>query len=128
MAARVIVLCPNDNTRGAVMQTVRKCNLEPVPCSSYGEARHLLGSHDLAAVFCSDSLNDGDYSEVIETARPVPVIVLSRYAEWEPCLAALDAGAFDYVACPPDVRELERILWFALDRRWRLGQQVAAVA
>jgi DNA-binding NtrC family response regulator len=42
--------------------------------------------------------------------------VLSRFAEWDHYLAALRDGAFDYIACPPDSAETERIVWSAIAR------------
>jgi DNA-binding NtrC family response regulator len=43
-----------------------------------------------------------------------PVIVLSHLADWDAYMRALSAGAFDYIACPPDPVETERILRLAL--------------
>jgi len=40
--------------------------------------------------------------------------VLSRFDEWDHYLAALRAGAFDYIVCPPDFAETERIVWSAI--------------
>jgi DNA-binding NtrC family response regulator len=42
------------------------------------------------------------------------VIVLSHLADWDAYMKALGAGAFDYIACPPDPVEAERILRLAL--------------
>jgi len=55
-------------------------------------------------------------------ARPVKAFsasatvstLVDQTAEWGPCLAALAAGAFDYIPCPPDHREVERILSSAI--------------
>jgi DNA-binding NtrC family response regulator len=129
MSNGVLVLCPGDEeSRGRIVATVRKCGVRPHSCSSYRQALALFEQRDLAAVFCSDMLEDVDYSVVIETAKPVPVIVVSRFAEWDPYMAALRAGAFDYVACPPDIGEVERILRFALEKHWRLSRHASAVA
>lgn len=126
MLGSVLILCPEDESREKIVASVRKCGLDPLLSSSYREARDLLEQHDLAATFCSDTLEDADYPDVIETAKPVPVIVLSRFAEWGPFLRALRAGAFDYVPCPPDPREVERILSFAVSERLRSLAATAA--
>jgi len=39
---------------------------------------------------------------------------LSRFAEWDRYIAALRDGAFDYIACPPDPTETERIARLAI--------------
>jgi DNA-binding NtrC family response regulator len=54
---------------------------------------------------------------VVAAANPTPVVVLSRFAEWDHYLAALRAGAFDYNACPPDSAETERIVCSAIGNR-----------
>jgi DNA-binding NtrC family response regulator len=46
----------------------------------------------------------------------IPVIVLSHLADWDAYIRALSAGAFDYIACPPEPVEAERILRLALDQ------------
>ena len=46
----------------------------------------------------------------------LPVIVLSHLADWDAYMRALGAGAFDYIACPPDAAEAERILRLALEQ------------
>jgi len=127
MLHSVLILCPEDESRDKIAASVRKCGLDPLLSSNYREARELLEQHDLAAAFCSDSLEDANYPEIIEVAKPVPVIVLSRFAEWGPCLAALSAGAFDYIPCPPDPCEVERILSCAVEEQPRLhGLAVSA--
>jgi len=121
MLRSVLILCPEDENRNKIVASVRRCGLDPLLSSNYREARDLLGLHNFAAAFCSDALEDATYPQIIEAAKPVPVIVLSRFAEWDPYLAALAAGAFDYIPCPPDPREVERILSSAI--RQHLGLQ-----
>jgi DNA-binding NtrC family response regulator len=128
MLRSVLVLCPEDENRNRIVASVRRCGLDPLFSSNYREARELLGLHNLAAAFCSDTLEDAAYPQIIEAAKPVPVIVLSRFAEWGPYLAALAAGAFDYIACPPDPREVERILSSAIKEHSRLQRRTAPAA
>jgi DNA-binding NtrC family response regulator len=96
--------------------------------SSCGKARSLLEKRRFKVVFCSDSLPDGEYAEVIRAARPTPVIVLSRSADWDSYLAALQAGAFDYIACPPDQAEVDRILSSALNEHLQPLRQRSSAA
>ena len=81
------------------------------------EIRRSTNLHDHAevgVVFCHETLPDGDFRSVVSVAKPTPVVVLSRFAEWDHYVAALRAGAFDYIACPPDFAETERIVWSAI--------------
>jgi DNA-binding NtrC family response regulator len=124
----VLIICAEAECREKVIGTIHKCGLTPVSCSTLDDARSLLARQHFNIVFCSDTLAGGDFRAVIRVVRPIPVIVLSCFAEWEPYLVAMNAGAFDYIACPPDPVETERILWFALRDSSRIHQtdQVAA--
>jgi DNA-binding response OmpR family regulator len=124
----VLIICVEGESRERIIVTSHKCGLGPVSCSTLDEARSLLTRQHFKIVFCNDNLPDGDFHDVIRKARSIPVIVLSRLAEWEPYLVAINAGAFDYIACPPDPVEMERILWFALNESARIHRiaQMAA--
>lgn len=124
----VLIICAEEESRKRIIATTHKCGLGAVTCLTLGDARYLLARQDFKSVFCSDTLPDGDFRGVIRAAGSTPVIVLSRFAAWEPYLIAINAGAFDYIACPPDPVEIERILWFALHEFSRLHRtaQVAA--
>lgn len=126
MVGTVLIVCPENESRGKIVTTIQNCGLHALPCSSCHEAYSLLQRKSFTVLFCSDALDDGSYQEVIEMAKPLPVIVLSRFAEWEPYMAALRAGAFDYVACPADSDEVQRILKCALEEYWRLSRAAAA--
>jgi DNA-binding NtrC family response regulator len=123
----VLVVDSDDKNRDIAFASAVKHGETPIARFSCGEARSLLEKRRFKVVFCSDSLPDGEYGEVIKAARPTPVIVLSRSAEWDSYLAALQAGAFDYIACPPYQAEVDRILSFALNEHSQpLGQRGAA--
>ena len=97
----VLIVDSDNKTRDIVFESAFKHGVIPMSCSSCGEAESLLAQRSFKVVFCSDSLPDSEYAEVIRAAKPTPVIILSRFAEWESYLAAMQAGAFDYIACPP---------------------------
>lgn len=125
---QVLIIGTEEDSRERIIATTYKCGLSPVSCSTLGEARSLLARQYFHIVFCNDNLPDGDFRAVIRSARSSPVIVLSRLAEWEPYLAAINAGAFDYIACPPEPIETERILWFALRESSRVHQAAQMAA
>ena len=111
----ILILSPDQQSRDKIVASVRKFDPKPHCCTDCREARNLLQRHNFSAVLCSDSFADGRYPDVITAAKPVPVVVFSRLADWGPYVAALDAGAFDYIACPPDAREMDRIMKSALN-------------
>jgi DNA-binding NtrC family response regulator len=124
----ILILCPDDESRERLVAGILSLGLRPLCSTSYGEAQSLLGQHNFSAVLCSDSLADGDYRDLIQDVIPIPVIVLSRIAEWGPYLAALEAGAFDYIVCPPERAEVHRILSFALNEHSLPLAQAASAA
>jgi DNA-binding NtrC family response regulator len=111
----VLIVESDNKNRDIAFASAVKHGEIPIARFSCGEARTLLEKRRFKVVFCSDSLPDGEYAEVIRAARPTPVIVLSRSADWDSYLAALQVGAFDYIACPPYQAEVDRILSFALN-------------
>ncbi len=127
-AGPTLLICPEEESRSGVAGSLRKCGVHPLSCCTYIEARRLLQQHNFSVVLCSDRLADADYRSVIAAAKPTPVVVLSRLAEWGPYLAALRAGAFDYIACPPDPSEVERILWSAINDGSRMHRKAASAA
>ena len=109
----VLIICDNEECGDTVAQIVRKRSVETVCCLRLSDALSLLLEQTFSAVFCSDILPDGDYSNVIRSAGSTPVVVFSRIAEWDRYLDAVHRGAFDYTRCPPDFAEIERILEIA---------------
>jgi DNA-binding NtrC family response regulator len=111
----ILIMCPEDESRERLVARILNLRAKPLCSTNFVEAQALLKEHIFSAILCSDSLADGDYRDVIQAAIPTPVIVLSRFAEWGPYLAALEAGAFDYLVCPPKQAEVDRILSCALN-------------
>lgn len=110
----VLVVCGDVECSDKMVAAVRRRGLETMCCSRVEDARSLMSRKRFSLVFTSDILPDGQVHSVIEVAGTMPVIVFSRRAEWDAYLGALNQGAFDYIACPPDASETERILELAL--------------
>jgi DNA-binding NtrC family response regulator len=101
-------------------------DLQSVICSSLTDARSLIERQSFQFVLCDDDLPDCNLRtslKVVSSATGgVPVIVLSHLADWDAYLKALSAGAFDYIACPPEHAESERILRLALGQNQRASR------
>ena len=119
-ALPVLIVSSQASRRDAVAAVVRRCRLLPVFSPTLTDAGAILTQTHPAIIFCADDLPDSDLRHSLEalatTAAGVPVIALSHLAEWTSCVDAFSAGAFDYIACPPDPRETERVLRLALDQ------------
>lgn len=124
----ILIVGAERETREKVIATTHKCGLGAVSCLTLDDARSQLAQKPFSLIFCSDVLPDGGYRELLRAASPIPVIVLSRLAEWEPCIVAIRAGAFDYIACPLDPVETERILSCALRESSRIRRAVQIAA
>ena len=87
-------------------------------CASLTDARACIEGRAFQFVLCSDDLPDCNLRTAVRVLTAAtggaPVIVLSHLADWDAYMKALSAGVFDYIACPPDPVETERILRLAL--------------
>jgi len=96
----------------------RNLGLQSFSCASLTDARARIEEQTFQFVLCSDDLPDCNLRTAVRVLTSAtggaPVIVLSHLAEWDAYMRALSAGAFDYIACPPDPIETERILRLAL--------------
>ena len=114
LSNQVLVIPPEEEHHEKINAAMNKCGLSSVCCKKFDEARIFMTTQKFGVVFCHDTLPDGDFRGVVSAAKPTPVVVLSRFAEWDHYLAALSAGAFEYIACPPNSDETERIVWSAM--------------
>ena len=113
-AEQVLVISPDADHHEKIRAVAQGLGLGSICCRKFVEARIFMDSENIKVVFCDDALLDADFRIVIAAAKTTPVVVLSRFAEWDYYLAALRDGAFDYIACPPDSAETERILRAAI--------------
>jgi DNA-binding NtrC family response regulator len=99
-------------------EIARNLGLHSFTCASLTDARARIEEQTFQFVLCSDDLPDCNLRTAVRVLTSAtggaPVIVLSHLAEWDAYMRALSAGAFDYIACPPDPIETERILRLAL--------------
>jgi two-component system, NtrC family, response regulator PilR len=114
----ILIIASQTAIRDSMAEIVRGLGLEPVLCSSIIDARAEMARQTFPCIFCSDDLPDCGVRMALRvlqaSASAVPIVVLSHVADWDAYLAVLRAGAFDYIACPPDREEARRILRLAL--------------
>jgi DNA-binding NtrC family response regulator len=91
-------------------------------------AKMLLAEDGVAACLCGFGLEDGSYKELVKHAKrqmpEVPVIIVSTPSctnEYREYLAAMNAGAFDFLCHPYQKHEVERILRLAVTSSRRTG-------
>jgi DNA-binding NtrC family response regulator len=95
-----------------------RLGMQSVQCASLTDARTRIAEQSFQLVLCSDDLPDCNLRTALRvltsSTGDVPVIVLSQLADWDAYRRAPSAGAFDYIACPPDPVETEGIPRLAL--------------
>jgi DNA-binding NtrC family response regulator len=84
-------------------------------------AKSLLDGDNVAACLCGFGLEDGSYKDLVKLSKrqipEIPVIIVSTPScpnEYREYLAAMNAGAFDFLCHPYQKREVERILRLAV--------------
>ena len=109
-----LVVSSDEEVRRKLGETLRQCGLAPVFASTVSESDMALVGNGVFVVLCDDCLPDGKYVDIVklvgQSDGKVLVVVVSRTGEWPEYLTAIHAGAFDYLAYPPDPRELQRII------------------
>jgi two-component system response regulator PilR (NtrC family) len=84
------------------------------------QAKHLLQQHQYDACLTDLNMPDGSGLELVNFISnhysQLPVAVLSAYGNMEIAIAALKAGAFDFVSKPINQIELQRLLTQALNQ------------
>ena len=123
---QVLVISPETEHHEKINAAMHRCGLSSCSCKKFDEARNFLAEQMFSVVLCHDTLPDGDFRDVVAAVKPTPVVVLSRFAEWEHYIAALRDGAFDYIACPPDSAETERIVRSAIGNG-NMGSQAGTI-
>ena len=117
-SCRVLIVSSDPLQCEKTEEIARRLGLQSISCASLTDARARIEKQKFQFVLCGDDLPDCNLRTALRiltsSTGGVPVIVLSHLADWGAYMGALRAGAFDYIACPPDPIETERILRLAL--------------
>ena len=117
-AAHVLVVDDEPDIRELLELTLVRMGLDVLAVSSIGEAKEQLkeGRYDLCLT--DMRLGDGEGLELVRyisaQAAEVPVAVITAYGSAENAVAALKAGAFDYVSKPVGLEQLRALVRSAL--------------
>lgn len=120
----VLVVCTSEECRQALLDAVAQADMLPILCESLEEAFDAIQQGDIRVVSCDDRLPPLAVEAIVDFAqkqrKPIPVVVTSRTGEWEEFLQALRLGAFDYLALPPRLEEVRRVLGLAVAESRRI--------
>jgi DNA-binding NtrC family response regulator len=128
----ILVISGEEDHRAKLAALLSKSNVRPVCCATIADAKSLLAREQFSAVISEDFLVDGGFQAVLAAmanyASKPPVVVVSRRDDWGSYMEAVSAGAFDFVAFPPNPGELERAVWAALSESKRSGRALVGSA
>ncbi|MGD9951650.1 MAG: sigma-54-dependent transcriptional regulator [Burkholderiales bacterium] len=127
-ASQVLVVDDEPDIRELLELTLVKMGLGVVAVGSIGEAREQLKRSRFDLCLTDMRLPDGEGLDLVRhiagQERDVPVAVITAYGSAENAVAALKAGAFDYVSKPVGLEQLRALVKSALS----LPEQGAAPA
>lgn len=120
-APGVLVISADPHLRDHLLESLDKHWSKVKWVSGADAAKRFFAGSRIAACLCGFSLADGTYKEVVKHAKKqavaTPVIIVStpgRPNEYQEYLAAMNAGAFDFLCFPYQKREVERIIGLAV--------------
>ncbi|MCE1244999.1 sigma-54 dependent transcriptional regulator [Oryzomicrobium sp.] len=117
--ARVLVVDDEPDIRELLDLTLARMGLLCDCAGTVGEARDLLARHAYQLCLTDMRLPDGEGLDVVrhvaEQHSQTPVAVITAYGSTENAVAALKAGAFDYLAKPVALDQLRTLVKSALD-------------
>ncbi|MBL8522010.1 MAG: sigma-54-dependent Fis family transcriptional regulator [Betaproteobacteria bacterium] len=115
----VLVVDDESDIRELLVLTLMRMGVEAVTASTCDEAVARLGEQEFDLCLTDMRLPDGDGLDVLhhiaERYGNTPVAVITAFGSTENAVAALKAGAFDYIAKPIQLKQLREVVTAALN-------------
>jgi two-component system response regulator PilR (NtrC family) len=115
---RILVIDDEADLRELLEITLLKMGLDVDSAASLGEARARLAQQEYALVLTDMRLPDGLgielVREVAQTHKHTPIAVITAFGSADNAVAALKAGAFDYLSKPVGLDQLRLLVRSAL--------------
>jgi two-component system response regulator PilR (NtrC family) len=129
---QVLVVDDEADIRELLGITLIRMGLEPHCAGSVAEAMELLGNKTFELCLTDMRLGDGDGLSIVEhitKSHPsLPVAVITAHGSAENAVAALKAGAFDYLGKPVSLDQLRALVRSALKLPQPAGDRRSAEA
>ena len=127
----VLVVDDEDDIRELLVVTLSRMGVDADTASSIREAEEALKSRQYDLALTDMRLPDGDglavLKHIAENYGNTPVAVITAYGSTENAVAALKAGAFDYLAKPIKLEQLRPLVMSALKLPKHTQQRRAAI-
>ena len=124
MSKRALIVDDEPDIRELLEITLGRMDIETKAAKDVRTATELLASHEFDLCLTDMHLPDGDGIELVRRINAdhpgLPVAVITAYGNMDTAIAALKAGAFDFVQKPVDLDQLRALVDTALklSRRW----------
>lgn len=115
----VLVVDDEADLRELLALTLVRLGLDVDTAESLAQARELLGRNRYALALTDMRLPDGvglDLVREVAAKSGPPIAVITAYGSTENAIAALKAGAFDYLSKPVDLEQLRSLVRSALQQ------------
>jgi two-component system response regulator AtoC len=124
MTQRIVVVDDDRSIRESFERQLRLLGYTPAVAESAEAAMGLLQSFDPAIVITDVRMPNASGLELLswlrERAPEIDVIVITAHQDMESALTAMKGGAYDYLAKPLDLDQIELVLARCVrDRAWR---------
>jgi len=109
-----LIVSASIENRKALLRILEGLPVDTFAATTIEQAREVLSRHSIDAIFCEESLPDGSYRQLLETAtaknKMTRFVVMLRTGEWDEYLGAMRLGVTDVVRCPLQPIEVELVL------------------
>ncbi|MHB1567300.1 MAG: sigma-54-dependent transcriptional regulator [Acidiferrobacter sp.] len=117
-AGQVLIIDDEADIRALLELTLGRMNLETRSAGDVAQAFALLDEYPFDLCLTDMRLPDGDGLDIVrhieEHHRGLPVAVITAHGSMETAIAALKAGAFDFVSKPLNINDLRALVRSAL--------------
>jgi len=119
-SGRILVVEDDDGLRRVTEAQLQKCGYEVTVCADAPEARAILEKHPFDLVLTDLNLPGMSGLELLNRIRTeypeVSVVIVTAYGTIETAVAAIKAGAYDYISKPVHPTELRALVARVIER------------
>lgn len=113
--ARILIVASDSDKRRELVGVLRRCGIDATLCGGLAEAfPYVVQPVAFHVIFCEETLVDGNYRDLLHLAKQsgseIPVVVCSLLGEFPAYLEAMELGAFDFVAPPYGLLQVQSII------------------
>jgi len=119
--SRILIIDDEPDMLSACAKIISVLGNDPVPVSDAQKAIKFLEEEEFDLIFCDLLMPEHDGMEVLEICQKLapntPVIIFSAYGTIDRAVAAMKAGAFDFIEKPFDANNLKILIEKGLRQR-----------